>query len=105
MFAARPHNFPLQMLSEYGLFAGLAGIALMALLVVLAVKTIRAGSPSGPDLSGKSIAAALIMGLTDSLFSGNQIMPHSQILLNSESVRPMINAAAMHFPEKSGPEG
>lgn len=81
MKAAHPHNFPLQMLSEYGLFAGLAGIALVVLLVVLAIKTLRVGSPSGPDIVGKSIAAALIMGLTDSLFSGNPIMPHSQILL------------------------
>ena len=81
MGAAHPHNFPLQMLSEYGLFAGLAGIALMVLLVLLAIKTLRVGSSSEPDLVGKSIAAALIMGLTDSLFSGNPIMPHSQILL------------------------
>ena len=79
--AAHPHNFPLQMLSEYGLFTGLAGIALMVLLVVLAIKTLRVGKSAAPDMAGKSIAAALIMGLTDSLFSGNQIMPHSQILL------------------------
>ncbi len=98
MFAAHPHNFPLQMLSEYGLFAGLAGIALMALLVVLAVKTIRAGSPSGPDLSGKSIAAALIMGLTDSLFSGNQIMPHSQILLCVVAAM-LVGRMPVHSPE------
>ena len=81
MYAAHPHNFPLQMLSEYGLVAGLAGIFLMALLAILAVKSMRVGSPSAPDMAGKSIAAAMIMGLTDSLFSGNQIMPHSQILL------------------------
>ena len=79
--AAHPHNFPLQMLSEYGLFTGLAGIALMVLLVVLAIKTLRVGKSAAPDMAGKSIAAALVMGLTDSLFSGNQIMPHSQILL------------------------
>ncbi len=81
MGAAHPHNFPLQMLSEYGLFTGLAGIALMVLLVVLAIKTLRVGTSAAPDMAGKSIAAALVMGLTDSLFSGNQIMPHSQILL------------------------
>jgi O-antigen ligase len=81
MGAAHPHNFPLQMLSEYGVFTGLAGIALMVLLLVLAIKTLMAGSSCAPDMAGKSIAAALIMGLTDSLFSGNQIMPHSQILL------------------------
>ena len=79
MNAAHPHNFPLQMLSEYGLYIGLAGVALVVLLVALAIKTLRL--PSGPDIAGKSIAAALIMGLTDSLFSGNPIMPHSQILI------------------------
>lgn len=81
MSAAHPHNFPLQMLSEYGLIVGLAGIVLMVLLVVLAINTLRAGPSSGPDMAGMSVAAALIMGLTDSLFSGNPIMPHSQIML------------------------
>lgn len=100
MYAAHPHNFPLQMLSEYGLIAGLAGIALMALLVILAVKVLRVGSSSAPDMAGKSVAAAVIMGLTDSLFSGNQIMPHSQILL-CVLAGLLVGRNATHSPDVS----
>jgi O-antigen ligase len=77
--AAHPHNVPLQLLSEYGLLAGLAGIALVLMLAVFAVRTLRKarGESNVLDIS---LVAALAMGLTDSLFSGNLIMPHSQML-------------------------
>jgi O-antigen ligase len=78
-FAAHPHNVPLQLLSEYGLPAGLAGIALLLMLALFALKSLRtaAGQSSFVQVT---LAAALAMGLTDSLFSGNLIMPHSQML-------------------------
>jgi O-antigen ligase len=78
-YAAHPHNVPLQLLSEYGLPAGLAGIALVLMLTVYAVRTLRKASGQSTVLD-VSLVAALIMGLADSLFSGNLIMPHSQML-------------------------
>lgn len=78
-FAAHPHNSPLQLLSEYGLPAGLAGIALVLMLSLYAVRTLRT-TPGQVSVTGASLVAALAMGLTDSLFSGNLIMPHSQML-------------------------
>ena len=77
--AAHPHDLPLQLLSEYGLPAGLAGIALVLMLTVYAVRTMRTTSGQS-DVLQISLVAALVMGLTDSLFSGNLIMPHSQML-------------------------
>ena len=78
-YAAHPHNVPLQLLSEYGLPAGLAGIALVLMLTVHAARTLRKASWQSSVLD-VSLVAALTMGLTDSLFSGNLIMPHSQML-------------------------
>jgi O-antigen ligase len=81
MPAAHPHNTPLQLASEYGIPAGAAGIALILTLVVFAVRSLRVEIPGNNDLVGASLAAALMAGITDSLFSGNLIMPHSQVLL------------------------
>ena len=78
--AAHPHNTPLQLLAEYGLIAGSAGIALGVVLVVFAVRQLRSNAGRGPDTTTVSLAAALVMGLVDSLFSGNLVMPHSQVL-------------------------
>lgn len=78
--AAHPHNTPLQLLSEYGLIAGTAGIALGVVLVTFALRTVRARSRDNPDPVTASIGGALVMGLTDSLLSGNLTMPHSQVL-------------------------
>ena len=82
---AHPHNTPLQLLSEYGLLGGGAGVAMIILLLSFAVGALRAQTRSrthqGADPVTVSLCAALIMGLVDSLFSGNLIMPHSQILL------------------------
>ena len=82
---AHPHNSPLQLLSEYGLLGGGAGVALVILLLLFAVNALRAQkhlqTHQGTDPVTVSLCAALVMGLVDSLFSGNLIMPHSQILL------------------------
>jgi len=78
---AHPHNSALQLLSEYGLPAGAAGVALGILLLLFAVRALRAQTRQGANPVTASLCAALVMGLTDSLFSGNLIMPHSQVLL------------------------
>jgi len=78
---AHPHNSLLQLLSEYGLLAGAAAVALGMLLLLFAVRALRAQTRQGANPVTASLCAALVMGLTDSLFSGNLIMPHSQILL------------------------
>jgi O-antigen ligase len=82
---AHPHNSPLQLLSEYGLLAGAAGVALGVLLLLFAARALRAQTQlqthQGASPLTASLCAALVMGLVDSLFSGNLIMPHSQILL------------------------
>ena len=79
--AAHPHNTPLQLLAEYGLIAGMAGVVLGIVLVVFAVRQLRDRTSQGPDEVTATLAAALIMGLVDSIFSGNLVMPHSQVLL------------------------
>ncbi len=82
---AHPHNSPLQLLSEYGLLGGGAGAALVILVLLFAFSALRVRTHlqthQGADPVTVSLCAALIMGLVDSLFSGNLIMPHSQILL------------------------
>jgi O-antigen ligase len=78
--AAHPHNVPLQLLSEYGLLAGTAGIWLIVLLLAFALRTVRNRSARASDAIGATLIAALLTGLTDSLFSGNLIMPQSQVL-------------------------
>lgn len=80
MNAAHPHNVPLQLLAEYGLIAGTAGIWLGALLSIFAIRTLREQASGATDAIGASLVAALLMGMTDSLFSGNLIMPQSQVL-------------------------
>ena len=78
--AAHPHNTPLQLLAEYGLIAGIAGVALGVVLVVFAVRQLRSKTSRESDATTASLVAALVMGLVDSLFSGNLVMPHSQVL-------------------------
>jgi hypothetical protein len=76
--AAHPHNTPMQLLSEYGLVAGTAGVLLGCLAVMFALRRLRL--PANIDPVNASLTAALLMGLTDSVFSGNLTMPHSQVL-------------------------
>ena len=79
--AAHPHNTPLQLLSEYGLIAGTSGIALGIGLLVFAIRELRKRTLEKADMVAAGLTAAVTMGLVDSLFSGNLIMPHSQVLL------------------------
>jgi hypothetical protein len=79
--AAHPHNAPLQLLSEYGLVAGSAGIALGLALLIFAVRSMRTVGKNEPDVVSVSLAAALVMGMVESLFSGGIIMPHAQMML------------------------
>lgn len=79
--AAHPHNSVLQLLAEYGIPVGGAGIALGALLFIYTVGQVRRRSLQQFDFTSTALGAALIMGLVDSLFSGNLIMPHSQVCL------------------------
>ena len=102
--AAHPHNAPLQLWAEYGLIAGSAGIALCIGLVVFAVGRLRNKAGREPDATQVSLTAALVMGLVDSLFSGNLVMPHSQVLFcvlagwivgrSDTGVRPAVSAIA-----------
>ena len=78
---AHPHNSALQLLSEYGSLAGTAGVALGMLLLMFALRALRANTWRNPNPVTATLCAALVMGLADSLLSGNLIMPHSQILL------------------------
>ena len=77
-FAAHPHNVVLQLLSEYGIPAGLAGITLILMLLGFAVKHLRqAAAHVGRADCRRSRSQ---WGSTDSLVSGNLIMPRSQML-------------------------
>ncbi|MFL6580400.1 MAG: O-antigen ligase family protein [Burkholderiales bacterium] len=78
--AAHPHNVLLQLWAEYGLIAGTAGISLGLLLLVYSMRTLMNFSARPPDAVGASLIAGLLTGVTDSMFSGNLIMPQSQIL-------------------------
>jgi O-antigen ligase len=79
--AAHPHNSPLQLIVEYGLVAGTAGVALLALALAFAARQLRrTPHEHADDTTLVALVAALTMGLTDSLFSGNLTMPHSQML-------------------------
>ncbi len=76
---AHPHNVPLQLLSEYGIPAGMAAIALGFILWGFALKCLQSKTPSQKMIDA-SLAGALTMGLTDAMFSGNLIMPHAQMV-------------------------
>ena len=79
---AHPHNSPLQLMSEYGLVAGGAGIALGLMLVIFALRSMRSAQEGcKEDAITVALAAALIAGLVESLFSGGIIMPHGQMML------------------------
>lgn len=79
MVAAHPHNVALQLLSEYGIPVGLCGVTVIIVLMGYAIRILRR-STGNAGLVDMSIAGALATGLTDALFSGNLIMPHSQML-------------------------
>ncbi len=78
--AAHPHSSALQFLAEYGLIGGGAAIFLLAMLGIYALRMIRNGSTGNGSQVELFVAAALIMGLVESCFSGNLTMPHSQVM-------------------------
>lgn len=78
--AAHPHNSVLQLLAEYGLVAGLAAIVLLGSLLFFALHLMWRKPRDETDMVSFVLAAALFMGLCDSVFSGNLTMPHSQVL-------------------------
>jgi hypothetical protein len=51
------------------------------LLLVFALRELRRRTRDEADMITASLCAALVMGVTDALFSGNLIMPHSQVAL------------------------
>jgi O-antigen ligase len=80
--AAHPHNSVLEWLSEYGLVSGVAGVMLLGTLALFAIRTLRREQTSQhSSIVNIGLGAALVSGLVDSFFSGNLLMPHSQMLL------------------------
>jgi O-antigen ligase len=79
--AAHPHNSVLQIAAEYGLPALLIACYLVATLLKNAV--VWCNKPAHNENTEINIAltASLVCGLSDSLLSGNIIMPHSQMML------------------------
>jgi O-antigen ligase len=73
-----PHNTILQIAAEYGL-------PFTFLLLCTAVRFLHGGARAvreGSDgVVDSAIYAAIMCGLIDSMFSGNNLMPHSQIVL------------------------
>ncbi len=75
--AAHPHNLYLQLLAEVGLPASLVAMGLLLLPIVRAIRLRRTGG--GGDTLLLGFMAAAIAALVDALFSGNFVMPLSQL--------------------------
>jgi len=73
-----PHSLILQAAAEYGL--PLAALLLLAgvRFLVHGVRAVRAESADTLDCA---LLAAIICGLIDAMFSGNNLMPHSQMVM------------------------
>lgn len=79
--AAHPHNSVLHITAEYGLPAVLIAVYLVVAFLKKAVAwCIKPTYNENPQIN-IALTAALVCGLCDSLFSGNIIMPHSQMML------------------------
>ncbi len=78
--AAHPHNSILYLFSEYGFIGGAAASSLGVMLLALAIRRLRESHRSD-DAVTVALAGALTLGLFESLFSGNLVMPHSQVML------------------------
>jgi putative inorganic carbon (HCO3(-)) transporter len=78
--ASHPHNTLLQVASEYGIIGLLLAAFAFLLLLRWAVKTCRSTSGANREIN-VALVACLVMGLSDAMFSGNTLMPHSQMAL------------------------
>jgi len=79
--AAHPHNSVLHIAAEYGLPVILIAIYLVIAFLKKAIAwCIKPTYSENPQIN-IALTASLVCGLCDSLFSGNIIMPHSQMLL------------------------
>ncbi len=81
LIAAHPHNAVLQIAAEYGIPAALIACYLAFFLLRKAVIWCKTSTNNENQQINIALAASLVCGLTDSLFSGNIIMPQSQMLL------------------------
>jgi O-antigen ligase len=80
-WAAHPHNAVLQWAAEYGLPAATIAVALMGYLLLACVRWAKAAAIADDRMLNVALLAALLMGLLDSLVSGNTLMPVSQMSL------------------------
>jgi len=76
--ASHPHNALLQVASEYGLIGLLLALFALIFLLRWAVTTCRSAAGENREIN-VALAACLVMGLSDAMFSGNTLMPHSQM--------------------------
>lgn len=75
---AHPHNFYLQFAAEFGLPATVLLLALIGWALLVAVGRVRRHECASPVLAASSLCAC-IAALVDALFSGNFVMPASQV--------------------------
>jgi O-antigen ligase len=80
-WAAHPHNAVLQLAAEYGLPAATVAIGLVARLLWSCIRWTRSAETEEDRLLNTGLLAALLMGLSDALVSGNTLMPVSQMTL------------------------
>ena len=80
-WAAHPHNSMLQFAAEYGLPAATIVVALATWLLWSSIRWTRSASQPEDQLINGGLLAALLMGLLDSLLSGNTLMPVAQMTL------------------------
>lgn len=79
--AAHPHNALLQVAAEYGLLAALLVTFLAVRMLSRAIHWCRLAQSNEDQHLNIALTASLVCGLTDSMFSGNTLMPQSQIVL------------------------
>lgn len=80
-WAAHPHNSILQLAAEYGLPATVIMVALAAYLLWRCAQWAKTARSEDEQLLNVGLFASLLMGLLDSLVSGNTLMPVSQMTL------------------------
>jgi O-antigen ligase len=79
--AAHPHNSWLQIAAEYGLPLALLLSCLLFWFLGKALRWCHVPQTAGDRNINICLTTSLLCGLTDGMFSGNTIMPQSQLLL------------------------